>query len=89
MGIYPDTPYWSVATIKALPGNHRVSITVGLSSAKPIPEHQSTTLRLEITAYKGNRYHGELFRRIVPFKKSWPAHKPVNQSLLPTGSVGG
>jgi hypothetical protein len=72
VGIYPDTPHWSVSNINALPGKHTVSISVGLNPTKPIPEHESSSLRLEISAYKDKSYKGELFKRIVPYRKLWP-----------------
>ena len=76
IGIYPDSSYWSVNPISARPGNHRSRVTVGLSSTKPVPEHKSTTLRLQVDAYKGSRYIGSLYTRTIHFEKRWPAHKP-------------
>ena len=76
IGIYPDSSYWSVNPISARPGSHRSKVTVGLSTTKPVPEHKSTTLRLQVDAYKGSRYLGSLYTRTIRFQKIWPAHKP-------------
>lgn len=71
LGIYPDMSAWAVSYTKTQVGEHTVSVDVGLSSEAGRKEILSNTLRLDMEHYNDNQYLGSIFKKLIPYQKSW------------------